>query len=96
MKFPSKQEALYQTMHNANPLYRNHNQGISRLRQWLYQLKDPPASILEIGCGNGKLCELLLVGRGAKGVDECIGLRVSVKPWSERIALWSCLGSGGL
>ena len=70
MKFPSKQEALYQTMHNANPLYRNHNQGISRLRQWLYQLKDPPASILEIGCGNGKLCELLdMMGYDVVGMD---------------------------
>lgn len=59
MQPPSKQEALYRTIHNACPNYRNINQGILRLRYWLHRLKEPPASILEIGCGNGKLCKLL-------------------------------------
>jgi len=59
MKMPSKQEALYRTMHNANPPYREINQGIRGLRHWLLQLKEAPASILDVGCGNGKVCKLL-------------------------------------
>lgn len=56
---PSRQEAIYRTMHNASLNYRMVNQGIRRLRYWLDQLKEPPASILEVGCGNGKLCSVL-------------------------------------
>ena len=67
---PSKQEALYRTMHNSLPAYRNNNQGIIRLKHWLNALQDIPASILEVGCGNGKLCKLLAdMGYDVTGLD---------------------------
>ena len=57
---PTKLENLYRTMHNASIPYRTVNQGIRRLRYWIGLLKDPPVSILDVGCGNGLLCELLV------------------------------------
>lgn len=70
MKMPSKREALYRTAHNTLPGYRNNNQGIIRLRYWLSSLKEPPLSILEVGCGNGKLCKLLTgMGYDVTGLD---------------------------
>lgn len=69
MKLPSRSEALYNTMHSANPNYRLGNHGILRLRYWIDVLKRP-ASILELGCGNGKLCELLAYwGYDVTGLD---------------------------
>ncbi len=74
MKTLTKTEALYQTMHNAEPKYRHNNQGIIRLRHWLRFLPKPPASIVEIGCGNGRLCELLVAMKYlAWGVDVTEG-----------------------
>lgn len=68
--FPSKQEALYRTMHNACPAYRNYNQGIGRLRHWITLLRKGPASILEVGCGNGLLCKILVtMGYDVTGLD---------------------------
>lgn len=70
MKMPSRTEAIYQTMHNALPAYRNYNQGISRLPFWILSLKHKPASILDVGCGNGKLCKLLVdMGYDVTGLD---------------------------
>lgn len=70
MQFPSKQEAIYRTIHNAIPAYRNYNQGIGRLQHWITLLKQEPASILEVGCGNGKLCKLLSdIGYDVTGLD---------------------------
>jgi SAM-dependent methyltransferase len=60
LPMPKRLENIYRTMHNAHVRYRTVNQGIHRLKYWLEQLKDPPASILDIGCGNGLLCELLV------------------------------------
>lgn len=58
MQLPSKSEALYNTLHTANPKYRMGNHGLLRLNYWVNVLKRP-ASILEVGCGNGRLCQLL-------------------------------------
>ena len=75
MKFPSKQEALYQTMHNCNVRYQNVNQGIRRLPLWLRMLPKQPASILEVGCGNGRLCNLLVeMGYNVVGIDIVPGM----------------------
>lgn len=59
VKFPNEREALYRTMHTAHVGYRNFNHGLYRLNQWSHVLTPPPASVLEVGCGNGRLCRLL-------------------------------------
>ena len=69
MDFPSEKESLYQTMHNASLGYQNKNWGIDTLRQWIGRLRKP-ASVLEVGCGNGKLCNLLSdMGYDVTGLD---------------------------
>ena len=64
-------ESIYQTMHYSSPGYRKNNQGLAVLCDWLHLLryedgtvhepwsKRPKISVIEIGCGNGKLCNLL-------------------------------------
>lgn len=64
-------ESIYKTMHYSHPGYRNNNQGMAVLCDWLHLLryedgtvyepwsKRPKISVIEIGCGNGKLCHLL-------------------------------------
>jgi len=63
-------EALYRTMHNSHLGYRNNNQGLWLICDWLNLLRDSrgeihnpwtdkPITIVELGCGNGKLCDLL-------------------------------------
>jgi len=70
IKFPTPQEALYNTMHNCDNRYRHISQGIKRLPLWLHMLPAPPASILEVGCGNGRLCKLLTeMGYDVVGMD---------------------------
>lgn len=56
---PSTAEALYRTMHNMKLNYRDNNHGINHLLDWAYLLK-PHSKILEVGCGNGSLCALLV------------------------------------
>lgn len=62
---PSKSkrtENLYRTMHNSHKGYRTFNQGIRRAVHWMQLLREAPAAILEVGCGNGLLCEMLVGG----------------------------------
>lgn len=74
MECPTPAEALYRTMHNTNILYRTGNHGLKTMCYWLHLLKDSdgrtfdpwlcrlagkPVSIIEIGCGNGILCNNL-------------------------------------
>lgn len=62
-------EALYKTLHTADMKYRKCNHGLLRLRYWIHVLKGP-ASILDLGCGNGKLCQLLAYwGYDVTGLD---------------------------
>jgi SAM-dependent methyltransferase len=69
MNIPKENESLYRTMHNTSPAYRENNWGLDTLPQWIDKLKKP-ASILEIGCGNGKLCNLLSdMGYDVTGLD---------------------------
>lgn len=81
MELPSKQKALYRTMHNSHPGYRHVNQGIKTACDWLGLLRDKrgevhnpwtdtPISVVELGCGNGILCNLLSdMGFDVTGVD---------------------------
>jgi len=66
----SKQESFYRTMHYSRPSYRDVNQAVKVMCEWLHLIRDKrgeshnpwtdkPISILELGCGNGKLCDLL-------------------------------------
>lgn len=80
VKFPSKQEALYRTMHYCTPSYQNVNQGIRRMRNWLYLLDDSPISILEVGCGNGKLCKLFV----DMGIEDVTGLDITPGPYDHK------------
>ena len=74
MLLVDKQEALYRTMHNTFPSYQEKNWGILTLKHWFGFLPDRPASILEVGCGNGKLCRLLTdMHYDTTGVDLVTG-----------------------
>ncbi len=63
-------QTLYNTMHISHIGYRGANQGIATASDWLHLLRnnrgvvhdpwtDTPITIVELGCGNGKLCEFL-------------------------------------
>jgi len=63
-------QTLYNTMHVSHIGYRHRNQGIAVTCDWLHLLRDDkgavhnpwtdtPISVVEIGCGNGKLCDFL-------------------------------------
>lgn len=70
MNLPSRQESLYRTMHNTFTSYRQNNWGVKTLVRWLGYLNNAPSSILEVGCGNGKLCKLLAdMGYDVTGLD---------------------------
>jgi len=71
MKLPSPQKALYSTMHNSHKGYRYVNQGIKTACDWIHLLRDgrgeihnpwtdTPITVVELGCGNGILCSLLV------------------------------------
>ncbi len=66
------QRNLYRTMHTASARYRVINQGLYVVCDWLHLLRDKdgivhdpwtdepkPISVIELGCGNGILCNLL-------------------------------------
>lgn len=63
-------QTLYNTMHITHEGYRGKNQGVARACDWLHLLRngrgevhDPwdttVIKVLELGCGNGKLCQIL-------------------------------------
>lgn len=63
-------QTLYNTMHIAHAGYRCRNQGLAVASDWFHLLRnergvvhnpwsDTPISVIEFGCGNGKLCDFL-------------------------------------
>lgn len=63
-------QTLYDTMHVSHIGYRHKNQGIATVCDWLHLLQDnrgivhdpwacTPITIIELGCGNGNLCNFL-------------------------------------
>ncbi len=63
-------QTLYNTMHISHLGYRHRNQGMAVACDWLHLLRDKRGvvhnpwtdtsiTILEVGCGNGKLCNFL-------------------------------------
>ena len=85
MKQVSNKFGLYRTMHWNHPGYRMGNHGMKTLGWWAGLIlnskgsqHDPwdgeRLSVLELGCGNGTLCQVLTgMGIGATGMDfmEC-------------------------
>lgn len=81
MNLPSAQFALYRTMHYTHAGYRNINQGLKTACDWFGLLRDrrgeihnpwtdTPISVIELGCGNGKLCYVMSdMGFDVTGVD---------------------------
>jgi SAM-dependent methyltransferase len=60
--------ALYSLLHNT-PAYQQNNQGLAVAQRWL-PLVAECHSVLEVGCGNGKLCHALAQnGKCVTGVD---------------------------
>ena len=51
-------QAIYDTMHWSNMDYRQNNQGLDLWSHWKHALSTF-TSVLEVGCGNGKLCEYM-------------------------------------
>jgi len=69
IRMPTHQEALYNTAHNTIEGYWVNNWGVALGKGWIQKL-EPNSKILEIGCGNGALCELLAVqGHDVTGLD---------------------------
>ena len=74
-------QTLYDTMHVSHIGYRHKNQGIAVVCDWLHLLRDKrgivhdpwtdkPMTIIEVGCGNGKLCDFLRsLGFNVAGMD---------------------------
>lgn len=61
--------AIYQTLHAASVDYRTRNQGMACRNKWLGMVAGCE-SVLEVGCGNGLLCEFLAAsGKKVTGVD---------------------------
>ena len=63
-------QTLYNTMHISHVGYRHRNQGMAVACDWLHLLRDnrgvvhnpwtdKSISVIELGCGNGKLCNFL-------------------------------------
>lgn len=81
MELPDAKFALYRTMHYTHPGYRYNNQGLKTACDWFHLLRDrrgeihnpwtdTPISVIELGCGNGKLCYVLSdMGFDVTGVD---------------------------
>jgi len=57
-------------MHNASVMYRENNQGLIDFEKWSALLPEKPARIIDVGCGNGKLCKKLSeMGHKVTGLD---------------------------
>ena len=85
-KRPNSTEALYRTFHLSHILYRIGNHGVKTMCYWLHLLKDSSGvtydpwecrentgkklSIIEVGCGNGLLCNVLaMMELDVTGID---------------------------
>jgi SAM-dependent methyltransferase len=65
--------ALYQRLHALDPLYQRRNNGIDYFDHWCPMLEGVE-SVLEIGCGNGQLCQRLTIeGKQVMGIDLVAG-----------------------
>ena len=64
---------LYQKIHENSSAYRKNNQGLILFDIWskYVQLTSP---ILDVGCGNGKLCDLLCKDYEVIGIDVVNGI----------------------
>lgn len=61
--------AIYQTLHGCDTSYQTRNQGLACRNKWLGMVAQCE-SVLEVGCGNGLLCEFLAhAGKKVTGVD---------------------------
>lgn len=64
-------KATYEHCHAQHKGYQDHNNGVDYEEYWL---NDLPDQVLEIGCGNGQLCEKLQqMGYSVTGVDVAEG-----------------------
>lgn len=83
---PANTESIYRTLHYSNPSYRNNNHGLATCYDWLHLLRDETGiahnpwddktriSVIEVGCGNGKLCNFLAsIKFKVTGVDVAAG-----------------------
>lgn len=59
-------QLLYQHLHQCNADYHNNNQGLLLVDKWSAMLEGVH-SIIEVGCGNGLLCNELV----SRGKDVC-------------------------
>jgi len=65
---------LYAALHFSEYGYRFINQGVLTFHKWARYLPKPGADIVEFGCGNGWLCQLLAErGYQVTGVDIAVG-----------------------
>lgn len=65
----SPEVAIYQTLHNCDVNFQTRNQGLATRNKWLGMISDCE-SVLEVGCGNGLLCQFLsAAGKKVTGVD---------------------------
>ena len=69
MQRVSPEVAIYQTLHGCDTSYQIRNQGLACRNKWLGMVAQCE-SVLEVGCGNGLLCEFLAqAGKKVTGVD---------------------------
>lgn len=65
--------ALYQTLHLVRHDFHLYHHGLASLSRWFHAVHGA-RRILEVGCGNGKLCEWLVsAGKEVAGVDLVTG-----------------------
>jgi 2-polyprenyl-3-methyl-5-hydroxy-6-metoxy-1,4-benzoquinol methylase len=67
------QEEFYQKLHETNSAYQHNNQGIA-LFDIAVEVMPMKPKVLEVGCGNGKLCEMLAADYCVTGIDIIRGV----------------------